>query len=279
MKLTHIYRAINEAADVASEEDELSGFLDTITQLEQHTKQRKVLEPGFSKEDLLSDIKREEPDIDLKKAEKMADFVFRHLEEDYSTQNKIKESTAQDLEVGDFVKITGDVDSQGKTGTIDSFGTDKKFVIVNLNDTGLRSFHSSDVSSADEDDEELEEAEVMRRASQEELDLYRSTIKQMADKITKLNAMYVVAKKTNNTELMKKIRNAMAKIAVEKATISDHLRLRQDGQVKESVMQSTFKVVTLRNNQVYVAKGSVMIECADLSLARSIVATINKTKI
>ena len=73
---------------------------------------------------------------------------------------KKNEDIDQELHIGDPVVITGDVQFQGKTGDIDSFGTDKRFVVVNLYNYGPHSFHSSDVSYndyADQDDEQLDE--------------------------------------------------------------------------------------------------------------------------
>lgn len=64
------------------------------------------------------------------------------------------EENAEELHVGDPVIITGDVQFHGKTGDIDSFGRDKRFVIVNLYNHGKHSFHSSDVSYNDYADEE-----------------------------------------------------------------------------------------------------------------------------
>jgi cytidyltransferase-like protein len=65
---------------------------------------------------------------------------------------------AEDLNIGDPVIITGNVEFQGKTGDIDSFGKDKRFVVVHLYNHGKRSFHSSDVSYNDYADKELDEA-------------------------------------------------------------------------------------------------------------------------
>jgi hypothetical protein len=65
---------------------------------------------------------------------------------------------AEDLNVGDPVIITGNVEFQGKTGDIDSFGEDKRFVVVNLYNHGKHSFHSSDVSYNDYADKEVDEA-------------------------------------------------------------------------------------------------------------------------
>jgi len=65
---------------------------------------------------------------------------------------------AEDLNVGDPVIITGRVNFQGKTGDIDSFGEDKRFVVVNLYNHGKHSFHSSDVSYNNYADREVDES-------------------------------------------------------------------------------------------------------------------------
>jgi hypothetical protein len=67
----------------------------------------------------------------------------------------IKEN-AEELNMGDPVVVTGDVQFNGATGDIVGFSNDKHFVIVDLYNHGKRSFHSSDVSFndyADSDDE------------------------------------------------------------------------------------------------------------------------------
>ena len=56
---------------------------------------------------------------------------------------------AEELNVGDPVVITGNVEFEGKTGEIAEFGQDKRFVVVNLYNHGQQSFHSSDVSYND----------------------------------------------------------------------------------------------------------------------------------
>jgi hypothetical protein len=67
---------------------------------------------------------------------------------------------AEGLNVGDDVIITGNVEFQGKTGVIDSFGQDNRFVVVNLYNHGRHSFHSSDVSVNDYADSDAEEARM-----------------------------------------------------------------------------------------------------------------------
>lgn len=60
--------------------------------------------------------------------------------------------TADKLDVGATVKIKG-TSFDGQEGIIDSFGRDKKFVIVKLSD-GKHSFHSADVISSEDDEDE-----------------------------------------------------------------------------------------------------------------------------
>ena len=55
-------------------------------------------------------------------------------------------SGAEELNIGDPVVITGNVEFEGTTGEIAEFGRDKRFVVVDLYNHGQHSFHSSDVS-------------------------------------------------------------------------------------------------------------------------------------
>jgi hypothetical protein len=71
---------------------------------------------------------------------------------------KVKES-AEQLNVGDPVVITGNVQFNGSTGDIAGFGQDKRFVIVDLYNHGQHSFHSSDVSYNDYDEDSEEHAD------------------------------------------------------------------------------------------------------------------------
>jgi hypothetical protein len=68
---------------------------------------------------------------------------------------------AETLNVGDPVIIVGNVQFKGKTGDIDSFGKDKRFVVVDLYNYGLHSFHSSDVEYNDYADKDIDEAHVV----------------------------------------------------------------------------------------------------------------------
>ncbi len=78
-------------------------------------------------------------------------------------KTKMAEESAEQLNVGDDVIITGPVEHEGETGVIDSFGQDKRFVVVNLYNHGKKSFHSSDVSYNDYADSDAEEAEMYDR--------------------------------------------------------------------------------------------------------------------
>jgi hypothetical protein len=63
-----------------------------------------------------------------------------------------------ELSIGDDVIISGKNNQfEGSTGIIDSFGSDHRFIVVNLYNHGKHSFHASDVSIneyADSDEEE-----------------------------------------------------------------------------------------------------------------------------
>jgi hypothetical protein len=78
----------------------------------------------------------------------------KHLKTKSTSENKqgMAEgvmSGAEELNIGDPVVITGNVEFEGKTGDIVDFGQDKRFVVVNLYNHGRQSFHSSDVSYND----------------------------------------------------------------------------------------------------------------------------------
>jgi len=60
----------------------------------------------------------------------------------------------RELNVGDPVIITGNVEFSGKTGDVDDFSRDKHFVIVNLYNYGKHSFHASNVAYNDYADED-----------------------------------------------------------------------------------------------------------------------------
>jgi hypothetical protein len=80
---------------------------------------------------------------------------------------KMREN-AEELNIGDPVIITGDVEFKGKTGDIDSFGDMKRFVVVDLYNHGKHSFHSSDVSYNDHADKEDDLDEDMYQYNKED---------------------------------------------------------------------------------------------------------------
>ena len=85
---------------------------------------------------------------------------------DQQQENHGNGITSDQLEVNDDVIITGPVEFNGATGIIDSFGRDKRFVVVNLYNHGKHSFHSSDVEGNDYQDLD-EEEEYLRGAVSE----------------------------------------------------------------------------------------------------------------
>lgn len=91
-------------------------------------------------------------------SEQRTDEIFADRQE----ENHGNGITADQLEVGDDVIITGPVQFEGATGIIDSFGRDKRFVVVNLYNHGKHSFHSSDVEGNDYADSDEEEHELNR---------------------------------------------------------------------------------------------------------------------
>ena len=72
---------------------------------------------------------------------------------DHGQDKQVKEN-AEELNIGDPIIITGNVEFEGKTGEIVEFGRDKRFVIVDLYNHGKHSFHSSDVAYNDHVDHE-----------------------------------------------------------------------------------------------------------------------------
>lgn len=65
----------------------------------------------------------------------------------------------RELNIGDPVTITGEVQFQGKTGDVTDFGKDKHFIVVNLYNHGKHSFHASDVEFNDYAGSEDEDAD------------------------------------------------------------------------------------------------------------------------
>jgi hypothetical protein len=91
---------------------------------------------------------------------------------------------AEQLNVGDDVIISGDVQFNGATGVIDSFGRDHRFVVVNLYNHGRHSFHSSDVSFndyADSDDEQARMYDAGEFRGHTDDDVMEGRLQQMRD--------------------------------------------------------------------------------------------------
>ena len=92
--------------------------------------------------------------------------VFNSATSEGMTEN------AEELGIGDDVIISGNVEFNGKTGVIDSFGQDKRFVVVNLYNHGKHSFHSSDVSINDYADSDEEQARMSEAYQNDEANLW-----------------------------------------------------------------------------------------------------------
>ena len=93
------------------------------------------------------------PDHEKTKWKNLADKLKTHAKNqfkiDLDESVQVNED-ASDLEEGDPVEITGNVEHQGEKGTIERFGSGKKFVVVKFEDGSNASFHSSDVSKTDD---------------------------------------------------------------------------------------------------------------------------------
>jgi ribosomal protein L24 len=184
MKLSQIRQAIKEAAAPQSSTDDFDNFMLSISQLETHAKERRVIEPNYSKNDLLADIEREMPEMDQRQAVKMADFVFKHLElsEDISVDMDTA-PTAEELDVGEPVKIiSGEL--KGKEGHIDSFNHNKRLVIIDLGNDGLHTFKSSEVAfNAIDDKDQIQDGdyEDMANISNESADDEASKVKRIKE--------------------------------------------------------------------------------------------------
>ncbi len=79
---------------------------------------------------------------------------------------------AEQLNIGDDVIVTGNVEFKGKTGVIDDFGKDKRFVVVNLYNHGKHSFHSSDISINDYAGSSEEESRMSEAYQNDESNLW-----------------------------------------------------------------------------------------------------------
>jgi hypothetical protein len=81
----------------------------------------------------------------------------RKLDLEKEAKRKGLAESAQGLNIGDPVEITGNVEFNGATGEIAGFGQDNRFVVVNLYNHGQHSFHASDVSFNEYADSQAED--------------------------------------------------------------------------------------------------------------------------
>jgi hypothetical protein len=82
-----------------------------------------------------------------------------HKRNRFKALRNMHEEEAEELNIGDPVIITGNVEFNGMTGDVYDFGTDKRFVVVDLYNHGKHSFHSSDVGYNDHVDHHEDEVD------------------------------------------------------------------------------------------------------------------------
>lgn len=99
-------------------------------------------------------------------------------------------ATADQLDEGAAVKVTGKVNHQGKSGTIHSFGSEKRFVVVKLKDGTLASFHSSDVTAKVARDSHVKAAALIKEQGTmpSTVEEAKAKIKALKAQIKKVNA-------------------------------------------------------------------------------------------
>jgi hypothetical protein len=76
------------------------------------------------------------------------------------------EAADGELQPGDFVEVTGNVQYKGETGVVDYLAPSQKFAVVRLQSGNKASFHISDLTQADEDDDTFEENTMKFRTNQ-----------------------------------------------------------------------------------------------------------------
>lgn len=115
----------------------------------------------------MKEVKRNRKDIikAAKAALKNDPDAKKHIKEGVLNEER---RSAEQLEIGDEVEITGSVNFKGHHGEITRFGRDKHFVVVKLNNGGEHSFHSSDVSEVEDlddfdDDDDSEDRDDVNR--------------------------------------------------------------------------------------------------------------------
>lgn len=132
-------------------------LLDKRNQIMRKNQKRAVDENSMVKEVTIKDRKTG------KEYDPKAEFEKLQNDPEYIDQMKrMSKKDASNLHVNDRVVISGNVNFQGEKGNIESFGRQKAFVIVHLDNYGSHSFHSSDVSYLDDQDEYQEESSIMK---------------------------------------------------------------------------------------------------------------------
>jgi hypothetical protein len=170
----------------------------------------------------------------------------------------LAEGTGQ-LNIGDPVIISGDVQFKGKTGDVADIGRDGAFVVVDLYNHGKKSFHSSDVSYndyADSDDEQ----DMMEVTGDKKFD---DMMKRVAKKPTQAqrNAERIRQKKEREAETKAHFANGGGfgpspadKLSIRKNGVAEG----SGGRVDTKPSSSTKKVSEISDNlrNKYVAKAS-----------------------
>lgn len=92
-------------------------------------------------------------------------YALQDLQMQYEDRHDVTEDSNNysDLEIGDDVIVTGNVEHKGATGVVTDFDSTKSFVVVNLYNHGKRSFHFTDVTFNDYADSEEEDADWRER--------------------------------------------------------------------------------------------------------------------
>lgn len=87
-------------------------------------------------------------------------YALQDLQMQYEERYDVTEDSNNysELEIGDDVIITGNVEHKGSTGVVTDFDSTKSFVVVNLYNHGKRSFHFTDVSYNDKDEDGIDES-------------------------------------------------------------------------------------------------------------------------
>jgi hypothetical protein len=132
-------------------------LLDKRNRIMRKNQKRAVDENSMVKEVTIKDRKtgkEYDPEAEFEKLQNDPEYIAQ--------MKRMSKKDASNLHVNDRVVISGNVNFQGEKGNIESFGRQKAFVIVHLDNYGSHSFHSSDVSYLDDQDEYQEESSIMK---------------------------------------------------------------------------------------------------------------------